>query len=644
MAHPSLVFFGVLASTLLRCAVGQTVVVATNGTTGVPDQSEHNVHLSVSMGDSMVPMAKLLPLTQAASSDLPPPGLSGPTLLVNNSNQLDIKNRDIVVINCDLSAYPGNIGPLDIFATAEQRNATGVVWYSREADWCDLQDYDGSYKWIYTMKDMNDTDRVLDKIDNWSNNDGDSIYATIGHLDSEQLAAGDGSGSGDNGDGGDNDNDNDQNTTAGPPGSDNLGSSPTTAVAMIILYSVTGIVTALFLCIIITGAVRAHRHPERYGPRNILGRARQSRAKGLARAMLDTIPIVKFGGDGVEGGKGTTGAGDVEMAEGGGTAAAAATLDDSTAGRDGASPSEADGRRETDPHHDDETGAGSPGGTNKAGVTTATSPSTSPHNPAQPHPHHDLDNQGCSICTDDFEIGQDQRVLPCNHRFHPACIDPWLLNVSGTCPLCRIDLRPTQTAEGDGEQEQELDENGNPIPPRPNGDDEQLPPPLGSEAGAGVTTTQRMGVRRSLVVGILGLRGAPERMSREERVGALRAYRERQAVLRRGRGGGEVDAARGQEGVGAEAEDGVVGSPASPQQELNGNENENEDENGARLRDRLRRTFRIRTRRAGGPGPGPTARGRGEEEEEVVGETIPATTTATAAAADGGTRRPNVTS
>ncbi|KAI7242902.1 hypothetical protein KC343_g11962, partial [Hortaea werneckii] len=65
MAHSSLVFFWVLGSALLRCAVGQTVVVATNGTTGVPDQSEHNADLSVSMGDRMVPMAKLLPLTQA---------------------------------------------------------------------------------------------------------------------------------------------------------------------------------------------------------------------------------------------------------------------------------------------------------------------------------------------------------------------------------------------------------------------------------------------------------------------------------------------------------------------------------------------------------------------------------------------------
>ncbi|RMY85000.1 hypothetical protein D0864_03020 [Hortaea werneckii] len=617
MAHSSLVFFWVLGSTLLRCAVGQTVVVATNGTTGVPDQSEHNADLSVSMGDRMVPMAKLLPLTQAASSDLPPPGLSGPTLLVNNSNQLDIKDRDIVVINCDLSAYPGNIGPLDIFATAEQRNATGVVWYSREADWCDLQDYDGNYKWIYTMKNMNDTNRVLDKIDNWSNNDGDSIYATIGRLDSEQLAAGNGSGSGDNGDGGDND----QNTTTGPPGN-NLGSSPTTAVAMIILYSVTGIVTALFLCIIITGAVRAHRHPERYGPRNILGRARQSRARGLARAMLDTIPIVKFGGEGAEGGKGT-GAGDVEMAEGGGTAAAAATLEDTPA-----SQSEADGPRETtDPHQRNETGDESQGDTTKAGVT-ATSSTTSPTNPPpQPHPipPHDLDNQGCSICTDDFEIGQDQRVLPCNHRFHPACIDPWLLNVSGTCPLCRIDLRPQET---EGEQEGEVDEDGNPVSRR--GGDDELPPPLGSEAGG--PTPQRMGVRRSLMVGILGLRGV-ERMSREERVGALRAYRERQTAERRRHG---VRSGRREEAEGAGEGDRDGRVAAAAEEERNGNENENESENGARLRDRLRSTFRIRTRRAGGA----TAQG-----EQEVGESTPATSTTTTAAADAGdgTRRPDET-
>jgi hypothetical protein len=42
---------------------------------------------------------------------------------------------------------------------------------------------------------------------------------------------------------------------------------------------------------------------------------------------------------------------------------------------------------------------------------------------------------GCSICTEDFTTGEDVRVLPCQHKYHPNCIDPWLLNVSGTCPL-----------------------------------------------------------------------------------------------------------------------------------------------------------------------------------------------------------------
>jgi len=61
----------------------------------------------------------------------------------------------------------------------------------------------------------------------------------------------------------------------------------------------------------------------------------------------------------------------------------------------------------------------------------------------------------CSICTEDFTKGEDVRVLPCNHKFHPACVDPWLLNVSGTCPLCRVNLNPApeQLAASEGETE-----------------------------------------------------------------------------------------------------------------------------------------------------------------------------------------------
>ncbi|KAJ6172052.1 hypothetical protein N7470_001119 [Penicillium chermesinum] len=200
------------------------------------------------------------------------------------------------------------------------------------------------------------------------------------------------------------------------------GSSPNTA--MIILYSITGIITALFLGIIITGAVRAHRHPERYGPRRVAGRPRQSRARGIARAMLETIPIVKFGdepADGVDGAKR-----DIEM-EG----------------------SEAPSREHSPPRSEN------------AEIEQLPNPADAelPKQPATPTPEskgettHDTGNFSCPICTDDFIKGQDLRVLPCNHQFHPECIDPWLVNVSGTCPLCRIDLNPSKADENTEEGE-----------------------------------------------------------------------------------------------------------------------------------------------------------------------------------------------
>ncbi|KAI8677888.1 RING-type domain-containing protein [Fusarium keratoplasticum] len=48
--------------------------------------------------------------------------------------------------------------------------------------------------------------------------------------------------------------------------------------------------------------------------------------------------------------------------------------------------------------------------------------------------------QSCSICAEDFGRGVEFRPLPCGHRFHPACIDPWLLQRSLTCPLCRLNV------------------------------------------------------------------------------------------------------------------------------------------------------------------------------------------------------------
>lgn len=193
---------------------------------------------------------------------------------------------------------------------------------------------------------------------------------------------------------------------------------------MIILYSITGIITALFLGIIITGAIRAHRHPERYGPRTGTGLPRQSRARGIARAMLETIPIVKFG-DQDDSNKDVSSKLDVEMTgQDGNDANDAPDSINQTSTGDNTAHGGLNERSAAEPVRDNDTANATP-----ATTTTETKPSdadsTSPH----------AGSLGCSICTDDFVKGQDIRVLPCSHKFHPECVDPWLVNVSGTCPL-----------------------------------------------------------------------------------------------------------------------------------------------------------------------------------------------------------------
>lgn len=186
----------------------------------------------------------------------------------------------------------------------------------------------------------------------------------------------------------------------------------TPAVAMSVLYAVTGIVTVLFLVIITTGAWRAHNNPGRYGPRTgFAGRPRQSRAKGLAKAMLETLPIVKFGDPLPPKAENR----DIELddthtSEEPKSTVHVATDSDKLSSQPDAAPVAADI-------------AASATKSNEVGSTS------------QPDAESPNEHLGCSICTEDFTKGEDVRVLPCNHQYHPACIDPWLLNVSGTCPL-----------------------------------------------------------------------------------------------------------------------------------------------------------------------------------------------------------------
>ena len=301
---------------------------------------------------------------------------------------------DIAYISCEPSAYAGgNIDANKTISLAGSRNPEAIVLFSNISAHCNFTATDSfHYDVLYTMTQATNSSLLQSQLVQ-----GQSPGPASIQMDS------------DNG----NSTDSDGNPEFG-------GHSPTTAVAMIILYSITGIITALFLIIIVVGAIRAHRHPERYGPRNIIGRARQSRARGIARAMLDTLPIVKFGER--EGDKTTEQGQDVELGGVPGEPQATQTPATENGPRSpkGPNPATADHTQYQEPEP----------------VTTETAAGAEPPVEGADATENNAENGlACSVCVDDFVKGQDIRVLPCNHKFHPECIDPWLLNVSGTCPL-----------------------------------------------------------------------------------------------------------------------------------------------------------------------------------------------------------------
>jgi hypothetical protein len=52
----------------------------------------------------------------------------------------------------------------------------------------------------------------------------------------------------------------------------------------------------------------------------------------------------------------------------------------------------------------------------------------------------------CIICCDDLEVGDKVRVLPCLHRMHVRCLDPWLL-LKAACPVCHESARKGLSTE-----------------------------------------------------------------------------------------------------------------------------------------------------------------------------------------------------
>ncbi|KAJ2984384.1 hypothetical protein NUW58_g6088 [Xylaria curta] len=341
----------------------------------------------------VVPLTTEAGLNQMDASKIPE--ISGELVILDYSNFTRVDFTDkVVFLSCDAtnSTDPNLITPNRMLNSIMNNPASpaAILLYSTTQAICYLGGSHRTYNRVWTMASQADAVQVRAIL---AATDTDAAVASI------------------------------------TPGSKAVDTQPprpgTSTIAMSILYSITGLITLLFLLIIATGAIRAHRNPERYGPRpGANGRPRRSRARGLAMAMLETLPIVKFGENDER------------------------KPDEETA-------LENTSRVEPQPQGASRVVTGNAPNNDAApessevanGATSQREPASSTPDKAKKEPEPEDNHLGCSICTEDFTVGEDVRVLPCNHKFHPACVDPWLVNVSGTCPLCRLDLRPPEDIE-----------------------------------------------------------------------------------------------------------------------------------------------------------------------------------------------------
>lgn len=311
--------------------------------------------------------------------------MKGKLVGATTTNYINITSSDAIAYLCCDNTNSSYISPSDMLTTIMGNTPKAILLYSKQGNCCGIQDTNLPYQTIFSMTDRSEAADALRTSD--SADDG-VVQATItGNSTSTQQ--------------------DDQ---------DNQGGN-NSAVAMSILYSITGLITLLFLIIIATGAIRAHRYPERYGPRSGYGsRPRQSRAKGLARAVLETIPIIKFGDT-------PPAAKEDPALELESQPSIRAPQDPNMGTRLSAIPEE--------PQRSPVTTRAAPGSTPNATMGAIPEQAETERASQKGEDEH----LGCSICTEDFKVGEDVRVLPCDHKFHPPCIDPWLINVSGTCPL-----------------------------------------------------------------------------------------------------------------------------------------------------------------------------------------------------------------
>ncbi|CAI2178505.1 16157_t:CDS:2 [Funneliformis geosporum] len=240
--------------------------------------------------------------------------------------------------------------------------------------------------------------------------------------------------------------------------------------AMIVLYAVSGVVLGLFFIVVITNIIRNRLNAPAAPPSQ--GQDTNARPRrGIARSVLDSFPVFLFTmgmkdyndeNKDLEGGKGKELEADIEL--------------------ETTSPDVMKSAPQAEEIEENENSSNLYSkNTNENFVTNndINSEKNKPDLPQVP-PIAQINNSShirsistgsilsaltnnkvqdgqltCPICLDDFESGVELRILPCHHQI---CIDPWLLDISPLCPMCKTDYTSWESEVNTTQQsEDELD-------------------------------------------------------------------------------------------------------------------------------------------------------------------------------------------
>ncbi|CAG8445691.1 7211_t:CDS:2 [Acaulospora colombiana] len=236
----------------------------------------------------------------------------------------------------------------------------------------------------------------------------------------------------------------DNNNSSYPNNSTDINGSTVIAAtyqtAMVILYSVSGIVLGLFFIIVVVNIIKNRLRPSSQSA----GEGNSNSGNGIAKSVLDSFPVYLFslgnnGGDKTSEDAKTGDASDEPVLE------SLKVIDEKTLESTEEIKLSDQTPSENKEEEVDVTIDGSADDAVDVSNNHQTKDSQLNRTTLLPSAISSVFNKvtdeqlTCPICLGDFESGEELRILPCHHQYHTVCIDPWLLNTSPLCPMCKTD-------------------------------------------------------------------------------------------------------------------------------------------------------------------------------------------------------------